>query len=175
MNKKIFKYEIIGFIFVAILGTLNHFLFEWLNESTIIALFCPVNESVFEHLKMLFFPFTIWTIAEYFILGKPFNFFSSKIIGVISGLIFIVTFFYTYSGIIGKNTLFMDIISFLLGILLSYFISYIMLTNPKYESNYTEIISIILFIIISLIFFVFTFYPPFIPLFKDMTTNTYGI
>ncbi len=175
MNKKIFKYEIIGFIFVAILGTLCHFLFEWSNKSTVIALFCPVNESVFEHLKMLFFPFTIWTIVEYFILDKPFNFFSSKITGVTCGIIFIISFFYTYSGIIGKNTLFMDILSFLLGILLSYFISYAMLTNPKYESNYTEIISIIFFVIVSLLFFMFTFYPPFIPLFKDITTNTYGI
>lgn len=175
MNKKVFKFETIGFIFVAFLGTINHFMFEWFNGNKIIGLFCPVNESIFEHLKLLFFPFLLWAIAEYFILDKPFNFFSSKITGAICGNIFMTAFFYTYSGIIGNNFLVMDILTFLLGILVSFTISYLMLTNPKYENNYTEIISIILFIIISLLFFLFTFYPPFIPFFKDMTTKTYGI
>lgn len=175
MNKKIFKYETMGFIFVAILGTVNHFMFEWFNNMKIIGLFCPVNESIFEHLKLLFFPYLIWSIIEYFILEKPFNFFTSKIIGVIFGNIFITAFYYTYSGIIGNNYIFMDILTFLLGILVAFATSYLIMTNPKYKTNYTEVISMIIFIVISLIFFLFTFYPPFIPFFKDMTTNSYGI
>lgn len=175
MNKKVFKFETIGFIFVAFLGTINHFMFEWFNNNKFLALFCPVNESIFEHLKLLFFPFLIWAIIEYFILEKPCNFFSAKLAGIILGNVFITTFYYTYSGIIGTNLLFMDILTFLLGLLVAFLTSYLIITNPKYETNYTEKLSIILLVIISLIFFLFTFYPPFIPFFKDMTTKTYGI
>ena len=64
MNKKILKLEIIGFIFTSVLGTLMHFFYEWSNDNSIVGLFCPVNESPFEHLKLLFFPFLIWTFVE---------------------------------------------------------------------------------------------------------------
>ncbi len=175
MNKKIFNYEAVGFVFVAFLGTINHFMFEWFNNAKIIGMFCPVNESIFEHLKLLFFPYLLWTIIEYFILEKPFNFFTSKLVGVIFGNIFIIAFYYTYSGIVGNNYMFMDILTFLLGILVAFVTSYLIITNPKYKTNYTEFISFISFIIISVIFFLFTFYPPFIPFFKDITTNTYAI
>ena len=50
----------------AFLGTLNHFLYFLSGQSPIIALFCPVNESVWEHLKLLYFPFlfvSIWNIC----------------------------------------------------------------------------------------------------------------
>lgn len=50
----------------AFLGTLNHFLYFLSGQSPIIALFCPVNESVWEHLKLLYFPFlfvSIWDIC----------------------------------------------------------------------------------------------------------------
>ena len=175
MNKKLFKYEIIGFIFVSVLGTLSHFLYEWLNESKIIALFCPVNESVWEHSKLLFFPYLIWAIAEYFLLNKQENFFSSKIKGVLCGMVFIVSFFYTYSGITGKISTFIDILSFFIGTAISFIISYIMMRNSKRGSKIGEIISVILFISISITFFLFTFVPPLIPLFEDPQKFTYGI
>ena len=175
MNKKLFKYELIGFIFVSIIGTLSHFLYEWLDSSKIAALFCPVNESVWEHLKLLFFPYLIWTIIEYFLLNKKENYFSSKIRGVLCGLLFIVAFFYTYSGITGQTSTFIDILSFFIGTAISFIISYIIMRNSKRSSKIGEVISIILFICIAILFFVFTFMPPLIPLFEDPQKFTYGI
>ncbi len=49
----------------AFLGTLNHFLYFLSGQSPIVALFCPVNESVWEHLKLLYFPFLFVSIWEY--------------------------------------------------------------------------------------------------------------
>ncbi|MDE5604146.1 MAG: hypothetical protein K2I73_01025 [Eubacterium sp.] len=175
MNKKLFKYEIIGFIFVSVIGTLSHFLYEWLGSNKIVALFCPVNESVWEHLKLLFFPYLIWTIIEYFLLNKKENYFSSKIKGVLCGILFIVTFFYTYSGITGKTSTFIDILAFFAGTAISFIISYIIMRNSKRGSKIGEIISILLFLCISILFFVFTFMPPLIPLFEDPQKFTYGI
>ena len=175
MNKKLFKYEIIGFIFVSVFGTLGHFVYEWLNYNKFIALFCPVNESVWEHLKLLFFPYLIWTAVEYFLLDKKANYFSSKIKGVLCGMVFIVSFFYTYSGITGKTSTFIDILSFFVGTAIAFIISYIIMRNSKHGSRIGEIISIILFIMIAGIFFAFTFIPPLIPLFEDPQKFTYGV
>ena len=175
MSKKLFRYEVVGFIFVSITGTLSHFLFEWLGSSRFIALFCPVNESVWEHLKLLFFPYLIWTVLEYFLIDKRSNYFHSKIKGVLSGLIFIVAFFYTYSGITGSVNTFMDILSFFIGTAIAFIISYEFMRNSKFGSLICENISILVFIAISAIFFVFTFSPPLIPLFEDPQKFTFGI
>lgn len=175
MSKKLFKYEIIGFIFVSVAGTLFHFFFEWFHASKFVGLFCPVNESVWEHLKLIFFPYLIWTIIEYFLLKKRSNFFSAKIKGVIVGMIFIVSFFYTYSGICGKTSTFLDILSFFIGTAISFIISYEILRNKQNGSRAAEIISVILFMAIAVIFFLFTFIPPLIPLFEDPQKLTYGI
>ena len=68
MSKKLLKYDIIGFVFVSIIGTLAHFVYEWTNKSVIAALFCPINESPWEHLKLIFFPYLIWTVIQTFIM-----------------------------------------------------------------------------------------------------------
>lgn len=175
MDKKLFRYEILGFIFVSIIGTLNHFLFEWLNSNAVIGLFCPVNESVWEHLKLLFFPYLLWTATEFFLLNKKPNFFHSKIKGILCGLIFIIAFFYTYSGVTGTTSTFMDILSFFIGTAISFIISYEFMRNSSFGSKASEIISVILFIMLAAAFFLFTFYPPLIPLFEDPQKFTFGI
>ena len=175
MSKKLFRYEVFGFIFVGIFGTLSHFLFEWFNESVFIGLFCPVNESVWEHLKLLFFPYFVWTVTEYFFLKEQRNYFFSKIIGVIAGSVFIVTFFYTYSGVTGNVSTFADILSFFVGVAIAFIISYEFMRNGKSGSRLQENVSLGLFIFISVVFFIFTFAPPLIPLFEDPQRFTYGI
>lgn len=175
MSKKLFRYEIAGFVFVGILGTLGHFLFEFFNESILTGLFCPVNESVWEHLKLLFFPYFIWTVIEYFFLKGQHNYFYSKIIGVVSGSVFIVAFFYTYSGVTGNVSTFADILSFFVGVAIAFTISYEIMRNGKTGSRLRENVSLCVFIFISAVFFIFTFAPPLIPLFEDPQRFTYGI
>ena len=58
------KLEIIGFFFVSIVGTLLHFAYEASGSNFIAGIFAPVNESTFEHLKLLFYPFIIYGIIE---------------------------------------------------------------------------------------------------------------
>lgn len=57
-------------IVTMILGTLNHFLYDWSGKNPVIALFTPVNESVWEHMKLLFFPFLLLSLIEY-IIRRP--------------------------------------------------------------------------------------------------------
>jgi len=52
MKSKLFKFELLGFVFCCILGTLSHFFYDWSGQNIIVGMFCPVNESVWEHLKL---------------------------------------------------------------------------------------------------------------------------
>lgn len=175
MQKNLFKYSIIGFIFVSIAGTISHFVFGWSNYNPVFGAFFSVNESTWEHLKLLFFPYLIWTIAEYFLLKKEKGILISKCIGVISGMLAIVIFFYTYTGITGKSIDILNILSFFVGTGTSFLVDYNLIKSKKLNKDIYNTIAIAVFIIIGALFFIFTFAPPLIPLFKDPINSTYGI
>ena len=67
---KIRTWHIIGAAFTAFIGTLLHFAYEWSGFNPVFAVFGAVNESVWEHLKLLFFPMSVWILIGYFIFGK---------------------------------------------------------------------------------------------------------
>ncbi len=172
-KKVIAKFQIFSVIFTMILGTLLHFTYEWSNNSLLIASFSAVNESTWEHLKLVFFPMLLTTIIGYFYIGKNFkNFLCAKAIGIITSILFIVVFFYTYTGIIGTNFAFLDISSFFISVLLGEYVTYKVLLSNSSCNNKFAIISIV---VLLFCFVFFTYYPPKIALFKDPINNSFGI
>ena len=104
--KSIKKLQIISIIFSIILGTLLHFTFELFCNNLFVASFSAVNESVWEHLKLVFSPMFIFAIIEYFLLknyNNKNNYIFSKTMAIIFAVLFITIFFFTYTGIIGNN------------------------------------------------------------------------
>lgn len=176
MNKiyknRIIWLEIIGLVFSVVFSFVFHFMYEWIN--TLGWLF-PVNESVWEHIKILFMPYLIYSIIEFFIL-KPedkLNYFSIKSIALIVIPIVMITLFYTYSGIIGNHYVFVDgmigVISLLIGFMIS-----LKLLLIEYKCK-NKPVPIILAGIIFILLIVFTYYPPHINLFYDTLDGKYGI
>ena len=172
---KLIKYEIFSTLFVLIIGTLLHFTFELFNQNLLIGIFSAVNESTWEHLKLVFFPSFFTTIIGFFILGKSQKYIRNKLKGVICALIFIVIFFYTYSGIIGKSFIIIDIITFIISIIISEYITFKEFFKFKEINKKEFLIYLLAWCILSIFFIIFTFYPPHIQLFKDPITNKYGI
>lgn len=175
MTKKssILKFEIISTIFIMVVGTLLHFTFGWSNNNPLIGTVSAVNESTWEHLKLLFFPMLISTIIGYFYKGKHIpNYLCSKMLGIILSMSFIVVFFYTYTRIIGTNFAIVDIGSFFIAVVLGQYVAY-----RKMKSTFlcNDLIPIIILLILCLYFFVFTFFPPHIVLFQDPITGMFGI
>ena len=83
MNKSIFKFQLSSAIFIAILGTFLHFTYNWSGGNVIVGLFSAVNESTWEHLKLIFFPNLITIIIGYFYIGKNIpNFLCAKTLGI---------------------------------------------------------------------------------------------
>ena len=170
---KIKKYQIFSIIFTFILGTLLHFTYMLSGKNEVVAIFSSINESVWEHLKLLYFPMLITIVIGYFYIGKnsP-NFICSKTLGIVISMAFTVIFFYTYTGILGKNIPAIDITSFFVAAALGEFVSYLLIVN-KFKCN--KIIAITTLIIIFICFIVFTYFTPNIGLFKDPITGYYGI
>ena len=164
MNIK--KWQIFASIFCLILGTILHFTYEWFNYNVIVGLF--------RHLKLLFYPMFFISIIGYFKIGRKLcNYWYAQMYGIVFALIFVVVFFYTYTGIIGRSFFLLDIASFIIGILLGEYIVYKMLKQK--EMCKLEALSIITSIIILLCFLIFTIYPPILPLFEDPIYGTFGI
>ena len=161
----------------AAIGPLLHFAFDITNKNVIVGLFAPVNESTWEHLKLLFFPFILTSAIEYFIFGKEaHNFFSSKLIGITAGLIFIITNYYTTVGAFGINSMAVNIGIYIASVFLSFAISYYrMLKDCTIGGGGYEIAAIVIFVLYFAAFTIFSYYPPHIPLFRDPMTMNYSV
>jgi hypothetical protein len=172
-NKSILKFEILSTIFVLILGTILHFTFEWSDNNLFVGTFSAVNESTWEHLKLLFFPMLITTIVGYFYTKQnTSNYLCAKTQGILVALSFIIVFFYTYTGIIGTNFAFLDISSFFVAVILGEYFSY---KKIKSNSSCNNLIAIIVLLLLFLCFVLFTFFTPHIGLFKDPVSGRFGI
>lgn len=170
---KIKNTQIASAIFICSVGTLLHFTYKFWGENIFVASFSAVNESVWEHLKLLFFPMLLTTIIGYFYIGKKVpNFLCSKVLEIITSMLFIVIFFYTYTGIIGISILFIDIASFFIAVILGEYLAYkLMIGNFECHNR----VALIILTILLICFIIFTYYTPNIGLFKDPVTNQYGI
>ena len=92
--KKIRNWQIIAILFTLVVGTLLHFTYEWSGENKIIGTFSAINESTWEHLKLIFFPMLIFSIFEGIKIYKETNnYIEAKAIGIIFGILFIKKYF----------------------------------------------------------------------------------
>ena len=117
----------------------------------------------------------IYGAIEYkFLRGRINNFLTAKAVAVyliptITGLVF-----YSYTAIIGKEILIVDILIFLVAIIIGQLTSYKIMTSARVPKH-TNFISSIFIVLLALVLMVFTFYPPHLPIFLDGNTGTYGI
>ncbi len=155
------------YLFVVLLGIFLHFAYELSGENPIVGLFALVNESVWEHLKLLFFPMILLTIWDAVITQRNnLCFLPTRTIGILSGLIFIVVVFYTVTGIIGMNIAFVNILIFLLGVAFAFWVEKKQSCKCLRLSVTLAIGILILFVIL---FIIFTIAPPTLGLFIPIT------
>ena len=173
---KFIKAQIIVIFFSLILGTLLHFTYEWSGRNLFVASFSAVNESVWEHLKLAFFPMIIAAIIEYFFVKDEVNnYIEAKTIGIFTAISFIVVLFFTYSGIIGTSIIVIDILIFIASIILGEYVAYKLMKREDESTYITEILSIIILVFLLICFIVFTYLPPEVNLFRDVMKGVYGI
>jgi hypothetical protein len=174
-KKFILYIEILGIFFISISGSALHFVFEWSGEWPPLALIAAVNESVWEHLKLAFWPGMIYALITYPILKrKTKNFWTAKTAGLYAMPIVIIVMFYSYLTIAGKSNLVYDISTFILAVSAGQLLSYHLMTKDIHQRS-VKIIAVALLLIITAAFCLFTFFPPKFPLFRDFVTGKHGI
>lgn len=119
------SYIIAGIIFVLTAGTLSHFLYGWTGNNFIVGLFTPVNESVWEHMKLIFFPMLFYSMFATIKLRANYPCIASSLcIGTLIGTWLIPVLFYAYTYILGKNFLVLDICTFALSTAIAFYTAY---------------------------------------------------
>ena len=168
-------WELIGIVVIFSAGAALHFTFEWSGYWKPIAWFVAVNESTWEHFKLAFWPGMIWALAGYFIVGKAIsNYWFSKALGLLSMPVIITVIFYGYTAALGKNYLWIDILSFLFAVSAGQFISYRVFFTSKPTSSF-QWLGILVIVGMTLAFVLFTYMPPHLFIFEHVQTHEYGI
>ena len=158
--------EGLSFLFASLLGVLFHFVYDWSDKNFFAGLFFPVNESTWEHLKLVFLPILIVSVLEYFIGGiQRQDFPCIKLRSVLLGMLIIIALFYTYSGVLGTTIDWLNIVIYFIGMGVAYLYSYRRL-NAESPSNCSPHLNLFLTFFLLILFMVFTVYPPSLGLFS---------
>lgn len=175
MRKSPSLWQMAGFIFTSIAGTLLHFLYELSGEMLLAAPFAAVNESIWEHMKLLYFPMLVYALIEYFVWGKHAEaFWCVKLLGIVLGLILIPVLYYTYTGALGINADWFNIAIFFFAAGLTFWVE-AQLFRREWYCPISARAAVLLLVLIGGAFAVWTFCPPQLPLFRDPLTGSYGI
>jgi hypothetical protein len=174
-NRNALVLEIVGTIFIIFLGSALHFTYALSGDNPFVGFFSAVDESVWEHLKLAFWPSLFWMLIAMFPLRNAIgNFFPAKTVGAYIMVIFIPAVFYSYTAFTGESIFAIDIATFVVAVVIGQFVSY-QLFKYKTLPKPADKIAIIAMILLAFVFIVFTFYPPHLLIFQDPNTGQYGV
>ena len=174
MKKSIGLWQFVGFAATSLGGTILHFLYDWLGGAVWVAPFSGVNESTWEHMKLLFWPMLIYAIAESFFFRDRADFWCVKLRGILLGILLIPLMFYTYNGVVGKSPDWINIAIFFISAAVAY-LSETRLFKKGTLACKSPKLAVAVLCSVALLFVIFTFATPEINIFKDPLTGTYGI
>ena len=174
MKKRSVLWSLWGFAVTALLGTLLHYLYDHAGGAVWAAPFSGVNESTWEHMKLLFWPMLLFALVERIFVRDRRDFFCIKLCSILPGLFLIPALFYTYNGAIGPSPDWLNIAIFFVSAAVAYWYE-----ARRFLREPSRIclpcLSLVALLAIGALFVYFTFMPPAYPLFLDPVTGTYGI
>ena len=174
MKRSIRLWQFVGFAVTSFGGTLLHFLYDWLGEATWIAPFSGINESTWEHMKLLFWPTFLFAVAQSFFFKERKDFWCIRVRGILLGLILIPIMFYTFNGVIGKSPDWINITIFFIAAAATYLYEARLFGKNERRCKAPNA-AIAALLGIALLFVIFTFRTPEIGIFMDPLTGSYGI
>ena len=174
MKQRSILWQAAGFAAVTFVGTILHFLYDWTGGSILVSPFSGVNESTWEHMKLLFWPLFLFAMVQRLFFRDQENYWCVKLAGIVLGLVLIPVLFYTYNGVFGKSPDWINIAIFYISAALVFLFELWAFKKDKLPCRYPWL-AFAAICLIGVLFVVFTFAPPQIPLFRDPITRSYGI
>lgn len=176
MNRTIRRAQFFSFLFTALAGTLLHFVYDAFPDFPLTAVVSSVNESVWEHMKLLYFPmFAAALVERPFLAPYHQDFWCIKLLGVLTGLLLIPALYYTYTGALGIHLTWVDISIFYVAAALAHLLETRLLINEQHRVCHFSRIAMLLTVALAFVFLFFTYFPPKLPIFRDPVTMTYGL
>lgn len=174
MERRFFRMELIGFAVSLGLGVLLHFLYEWSGYNPAVALFTPVNESIWEHGKLYTVPFLLWAIVEAIVVRPPLRMLVAAKTAALYVMVFgTFGFYYLYTAILGRNVDWINIATYVLFLAIGFILSWKWMNSPRFAGLGVPavfLLSLLIMLQVNL-----TLDPPRWDLFRDPMTGTYGI
>ena len=168
------KIKIINVVFLFLLSFLWHFMYDWFSN-TIFALVFPVNESIWEHMKIIYYCLLMGSILEFVLCKKNNikinNFYIEAMVKSILGVIFYLIIFIPFYLWLGESML-ISISLMLITYIFMEYIGYKILTGEEMNIN---ILPVIIIVLGCVMFVILTFYPLHNFLFFDEVKFGYGI
>ena len=164
-------WHLAGFALSTLGGTLLHFLYDWTSGSILVAPFSGVNESTWEHMKLLFWPLFFFALIQRLFFNDQKKYWCVKLMEILLGLVLIPVLFYTYNGVFGKSSDWINIAIFYITALLVFLFEWWVFKKDWLQCKHPRL-ALVGICLIGMLFVVFTFAPPQIPLFQDPLTGT---
>ena len=174
MKQRSILWQAAGFAVVTFGGTILHFLYDWTGGSILVSPFSGVNESTWEHMKLLFWPLFLFALIQRLFFKNQENYWCVKLAEILLGLVLIPVLFYTYSGVFGKSPDWVNIAIFYMSALIVFLFEWLAFQNDRLQCRHPGL-AFAAICMIGVLFVAYTFAPPQIPLFRDPLTGDYGI
>lgn len=166
MNKSLKLFIAAGVILVSALGALSHFVYEWTGQNRLAGLFVPVSESIWEHMKLLFFPMLLTALFLTVLLKRTYpHILTGMLAGLLTGTAAIPVLFYTYSGVLGYCITAVDIAIFYISAGIGFFVAY-RLTISVYAESLHHLLCCLTLLMFAA-FVLFSYEPPTLGIFAE--------
>lgn len=168
------KIKIINVVFLFLLSFLWHFMYDWFPNN-IFALVFPVNESIWEHMKIIYYCLLLGSVLEFYLCKKNNikinNFYIEAMVKSLLGVIFYLIVFIPLYLWLGESM----VISIGLMLVTYVFMEYIGYKILVGEELNINILPVIIIVLGCIMFVILTFYPLHNFLFFDEVKFGYGI
>ena len=174
MKQRSILWQAAGFALVTFGGTILHFLYDWTGGNILVSTVSAVNESTWEHMKLLFWPLLLFALVQRLFFKDQKNYWCVKLAEILLGLVLIPALFYTYNGAFGKSPDWINVAIFYITAALVFLFEWWAFKKDLLQCKYPQL-AFAAICLVGALFVVFTFVPPQIPLFRDPLTGSYGM
>ena len=174
MKQRSILWQAAGFAVVTFGGTVLHFLYDWTGGSILVSPFSGVNESTWEHMRLLFWPLLLFALVQWRFFKDAPNYWCVKLAQILLGLTLIPVLFYTYNGVFSKSPDWVNISIFYITAAIVFLFEWWAFSQDRLPCKYPRL-ALAAICLMGVLFVAFTFAPPQIPLFRDPITRAYGI